>query len=125
MLRETAAEAVLRNRYLLGDPAVLPADPGSVTLRSAAGDKSDGKYVSDHFERGGRRYVIPDVDQHRDHPRRWRYDVCSEDGSDQYMADRAAAFFLYGVCCESVSGGRCLLSECRSIVQMRSGVFAV
>ncbi len=27
MLRETAAEAVLRNRYLLGDPAVLPADP--------------------------------------------------------------------------------------------------
>ena len=32
MLRETAAEAVLRNRYLLGDPAVLPADPRFLSL---------------------------------------------------------------------------------------------
>ena len=76
---------------------VLPTDSGAVIVRSATGNEGDGKYIFDHFECGGYRNVLPDADQHRDHPRRRRCDVCRENGSDQYLANRTSAFFLYGI----------------------------
>lgn len=41
------------------------------------------------------------------------------------MDDCSAGVIFYGICGESIAGGGCVLSECRSDIQMHSGISGI
>ena len=60
--------------------------------------------LSDDSQRGMYDNVLSDAYQQWNHQRRWKYDVCDKNGSDQYLGNRDPAVLYHGICGKSLPG---------------------